>query len=183
MSQPGATGELPTDPDVVAGVPRLHRHAWETLRERWDILLVISLGGALGSLARWALSAAMPHRPGQFAWGTLTENLTGALVLGLVMVLVVDVWPSTRYVRPFFGVGVLGGYTTFSTYMLDTHGLLRAGDPGLAVLYLLGTLGGGLIAVWVGILAARAATAASLTLAHLVRRRRARRTAATRRQR
>jgi CrcB protein len=128
-------------------------------RSRWDIVLVIAVGGALGSLARWAVGEALPHRPDQVAWNTVLVNIPGALALGLLMVLVVDVWAPTRYVRPFLGVGVLGGYTTFSTYMLDTRDLLAAGRPGPAFAYLFGTLLVGLVAVWVGILLGRSVAA------------------------
>ena len=71
------------------------------------------------------------------------------------MVFVIDVWPSTRYLRPFLGVGLLGGYTTFSTYMLDTRSLIAEGEMERAGLYLFGTLLAGLVAVWIGIVIGR----------------------------
>ncbi len=131
-----------------------------SFRERWDILMAIAGGGALGSLARWGLAELFPHRPAEIATGTWLANVLGALVLGALMVFVLDVWPSTRYLRPFLGVGVLGGFTTFSTYMLDTRALLAAGEPGRAGVYLFGTLLTGLLAVFAGIVLARAALAA-----------------------
>lgn len=147
--------ELPVDPDVPSASPRLHRRAWQTLQDRWDILLVIAAGGALGSLARWGLEEAMPHQSGRLAWSTAITNVSGAFALGVLMVFVIDVWPSTRYVRPFLGVGLLGGYTTFSTYMLDTRSLIAAGEMERAGLYLFGTLLAGLAAVWIGIVIGR----------------------------
>jgi CrcB protein len=144
--------EMPVDPDVPAGsVPRFHRRAWNTLVERWDILLAIAAGGAVGSVARWAIGEALPHQPGHLPWSTAVENVSGAFALGVLMVFVVDLWPSTRYMRPFVGVGLLGGYTTFSTYMLDTRALLAAGEAGRAAGYLFGTLIAGLAAAWIGI--------------------------------
>jgi CrcB protein len=125
-------------------------------RGRGDIVLVIAVGGALGSLARWGVNQVLPSTATGFPWATLLENVTGGLALGALMTLILDVWPPNRYVRPFLGVGVLGGYTTFSTYMLDTHALLVAGRPGPAAAYLFGTLLSGLVAVWLGIVAARA---------------------------
>ncbi|HEX6515625.1 MAG TPA: fluoride efflux transporter CrcB [Nocardioidaceae bacterium] len=127
------------------------------VRERWDILVAIALGGALGSLARWAVGEVLPHRAGQIPWSTFLENVSGALLLGALMVFVLDLWPTTRYVRPFLAVGVLGGYTTFSTYMLDTRTLVDRGAVGPALAYLFGTLLAGLVAVWAGILLARTA--------------------------
>ncbi|MFN8099182.1 MAG: fluoride efflux transporter CrcB [Dermatophilaceae bacterium] len=126
-----------------------------TVRERWDILLVIAAGGALGSLARWALAEAIPHARGGIPIATWTANLTGAFILGALLVLVTEVWPPHRHLRPFLAVGVLGGFTTFSTYMLDAHTLLGAGAPGRLTAYVLGTLVTGLIACWGGIVLTR----------------------------
>lgn len=153
--------DLPVDPDAPEEAPaRARRRAAKVFRERWDVLLVIAAGGALGSVARWGVSTALPHASDGFAWATFVENVTGGLVLGALMVLILDLWPPNRYLRPFLGVGVLGGYTTFSTYMLDTHALLAAGRIPIAFGYLAGTLLAVLVAVWIGILAARAAIAA-----------------------
>lgn len=156
----GRTDELPVDPDVPEEpAPQARARAHGVLRERWDILLVIAAGGALGSLARWSVTELLPYRPGELAWATALENVTGAFVLGMLMVFVLDVWPTTRYVRPFLGVGVLGGYTTFSTYMLDTRMLLTEGQVSQAFGYVFGTLLAGLLAVWAGVLGARALVA------------------------
>jgi len=119
-------------------------------RGRGDVLAVIALGGAVGSTARYALALLLPHAPDRIPWSTVTANLTGAFALALLMVFVNDVWPTNRYVRPLLGVGVLGGYTTFSTYMLDAHALAAAGALGALVAYVLVTLVGGLFAVWLG---------------------------------
>jgi CrcB protein len=126
------------------------------LRSRWDILLVIAAGGAIGSLARWGLGEAFSGgRDGSFPWATFIENITGSFALGVLMVFVIDVWPPSRYVRPFVGVGVLGGFTTFSTYALDTRTLVVADRAPLAAVYLFGTLIAGLAAVWLGVALAR----------------------------
>jgi CrcB protein len=136
------------------------------LRDQWDILLVVSLGGALGSLARFAVSEAAPRPPWHLPWGTWVENVSGAFLLGMLMVFVLDVWPPSRYVRPFLGVGVLGGYTTFSTYMLDTRVLLADGQLPAALGYLFGTLLAGLAAVVAGALLARVLTKPRRTTRH-----------------
>jgi CrcB protein len=137
----------------------LGRHASSVIRERWDILGVIAVGGALGSAARYGAGVLWPHDPSQVAWSTFAVNVAGGFLLGLLMVFVNDVWPPHRYVRPFVGVGILGGFTTFSTYMLDTHSLLAAGRLPVALLYLMGTLLVGLVAVWLGIVGGRGAAA------------------------
>jgi CrcB protein len=89
------------------------------------------------------------------------ENVSGGLVLGALMVLILDFWPPSRYLRPFVGVGILGGYTTFSTYMLDTRNLLAAGRVPAAAGYLFGTLIAGLIGVGLGVMVARFGVAAA----------------------
>lgn len=133
------------------------RRALAALRARWDVLLVISAGGALGSLARWGLGELLPWSAPQFPWATFVTNVSGGFLLGVLMVFVLDVWAPRRYLRPFLGVGVLGGYTTFSTAMLETRDLLAAGAQPLATAYLFGTLGAGVLSVWLGVAAARVA--------------------------
>lgn len=64
------------------------------------------------------------------------------------MVLVTDVWTRRRFLRPFLGTGILGGFTTFSTYTLDIQHLITAGHPGTGLLYLGSTAAAALIAVW-----------------------------------
>lgn len=126
-------------------------------RRDWPVLVSIGAGGAVGAAARWGVSQAAPTAPGQFPWATFGVNVSGCLALGILMVFVVDVWPPRRYVRPFLGVGVLGGYTTFSTYMLEARSLAVGGEERLAAVYLLVSLIAGLLAVWVAIVATRAA--------------------------
>jgi CrcB protein len=134
---------------------------WQTVQDRADVLAVIAVGGALGSAARWALGTALPHEPGQIPLATLLENVTGAAALGVLMVLLTELLPPRRYTRPFWGVGVLGGYTTFSTYMLDTQALLLAGRSATAAVYLFGTLVLGLAATWAGITVTRSVITAA----------------------
>ncbi len=126
---------------------------------RWDIVLVIAVGGALGSLARWGLTLLVPPAPAQVPVATWVTNTTGALAIGVLMVVVTDVAAPGRYLRPFLGVGVLGGYTTFSTYLAEVLDLVMAGQTGRAAGYLLGTLATGLPATWLGLVMARTVVA------------------------
>ncbi|WP_017934614.1 fluoride efflux transporter FluC [Nocardioides sp. Iso805N] len=142
------------DPDVDCDVELTERpspHPWQVLNEHVHLVPAIAVGGALGSLARFGLAKAAPHAAGDFAWATLATNLSGAFLLGLLMALMLTIWSHTRYVRPFLGVGVLGGYTTFSTYELDTRGLLAAGHPAEALAYVAATVALGLVAVLAGL--------------------------------
>jgi CrcB protein len=144
---------LPVDPDVTAAPSALPMR--ELIRRHADLLPLIAVGGALGSLARWGLAEALPHRSSEIAWGTIAANVVGSLLLGLLMALVLDVWSARRYVRPFLGVGVLGGFTTFSTYELDSRGLLATHHPALALAYLGGSVLAGLLAVTCGAVGGR----------------------------
>jgi CrcB protein len=127
------------------------------LARRRDVLALISLGGAIGSVGRWAMAEALPYAPSAIPWATAVTNVTGCFALGVLMVLALEVWPPSRYVRPFAGVGVLGGYTTFSTAMLETRSLAVAGRPLLAAGYAVGTTLGGLGAVVLAIVLTRVA--------------------------
>jgi len=104
------------------------------------VLAAISVGGVLGALVRYGLGVWFPHA----LWTTLVINATGCLLIGVLMVVIEGAHPL---VRPFLGVGVLGGYTTFSTYVVD---VLRAGSPVTALVYLFGTLALAVAAVWTG---------------------------------
>jgi fluoride exporter len=123
----------------------------------------------LGATGRHALAVALPHRPDQFPWATFLTNVSGCLLIGVLMVLIAEVWSAHRLLRPFLGVGVLGGYTTFSTYTVDVQQLVAAGAARTGLLYLAGTL-----------IAALAAAYAGISLTRLVTRRHPRR--ATREQ-
>lgn len=116
---------------------------------------MIAAGGALGSIARWGVTAALPQAHGTFPWAIFLVNVTGCLLIGGLMVAWAEVWPPSRYLRPFLGIGVLGGYTTFSSYLLGVRTLLVSGHPGLALAYLSGSLAAGLAAVWAGMAALR----------------------------
>jgi CrcB protein len=151
------TSEVPDVYGAADTERRVMKRRPGVLRSRWDVLLVISAGGALGSIARWGVGELLPWSGDEFPWATFVVNLSGGFVLGMLMVFMLDVWPPHRYLRPFLGVGLLGGYTTFSTYMLESRDLLVGDEAATAFVYLAGSLVAGLSAVWVGILCARAA--------------------------
>jgi CrcB protein len=124
------------------------------------VLSVIAVGGVIGSCARHAMSLAWPSHPGGFPWPTFVINVSGCLLIGVLMVLITEVWSAHRLLRPFLGVGVLGGYTTFSTYTVDVVRLVDAGAAGTGLLYLAGTLFAALGAVYLGIALTRLVTSA-----------------------
>lgn len=123
----------------------------------WDIVAVVSAGGVIGALARFAIASGFPSAPTGFPWAIFIINVTGCLLIGVLMVCVTDLWPSQRLLRPFLGTGVLGGYTTFSTAMVDTQHLLDRQALGTAFAYVAGTAVAALAAVLAGTVLARAA--------------------------
>jgi fluoride exporter len=156
MAEARMRGEVePIDPDIDLRVPARRR---ELARSHGAVLMVIAVGGGLGATARYGLGELWPTPPGAFPWATFTVNLLGCLLIGVLMVLISEVWAAHRLVRPFLGVGVLGGFTTFSTYAVETRDLLRPGTIGLAFAYLAGTLLAAMLAVIAGVWLTRAAT-------------------------
>jgi CrcB protein len=148
------TRGVPIDSDTSGDTVAPGPHRWrEFVFSHADVLAVISAGGALGSLGRWVVEQLVPWSGTTFPWATFTVNVSGAFALGVLMLFVVEVWPPHRYVRPFVGVGVLGGWTTFSTYVLEARDLLAADRPATALTYVGGSLLVGLVAVWLGLAA------------------------------
>ncbi len=132
---------------------RAHTPAVEPL-----VLVVISLGGGVGALARYAIGVWWPPQPDHVPWATFTINVVGCFAIGILMILITEVWVAHRLLRPFLGVGVLGGFTTFSTYSLEVRRLLESGAAVEALGYLGGTVVAGLGAVVLGMISARWAT-------------------------
>jgi CrcB protein len=129
------------------------------------VLAVIATGGSLGALARYGLAEAMPQQGSGFPTGTFLTNVAGCLAIGLLMAYILEVGKPSRYTRPFFGTGVLGGFTTFSAYAVETRDLLAQSAYLTAVAYVAGTVVACLLAVHTGIALARA-TVQSITRGH-----------------
>jgi CrcB protein len=132
------------DPDVDLHV---QAHRRELSHHHVSVLGAIAVGGGLGAIARYGVGVLLPTVPGRFPIGTFLINVVGCLLIGVLMVLVTEVFAAHPLVRPFLGVGVLGGFTTFSTYANEVRGLLRPGDLPVALLYTAGTLIAALLAV------------------------------------
>ena len=131
--------------------PAETRPAWQ----RPDVLLAVAAGGFLGAPARYGVGVLLPTKKDGFPWSTFVVNVSGALLLGVLLVLLLDRFPPDRYARAFLGTGFLGAYTTFSTYMVETLLLAKDGNPAQATAYLLGSLAVGLLAAWLGIVIGR----------------------------
>lgn len=112
-------------------------------------LLWVMLGGAIGSGLRYGVGLWLPGLSQGFPWATLFVNLSGSLIIGVVLALVLR-GALPEGARLFWAVGVLGGYTTFSSFSIETLSLLEQNRIAAAMLYSVGSLVLGLGAVWLG---------------------------------
>jgi CrcB protein len=118
-------------------------------------LCAVAVGGALGTLARYAVSRALAGDSLGFPWPTFVVNVAGSLLLGVLITLLVERWPPTRFLRAFAAVGFCGGFTTFSTMVVEAAQRGQHGRVGLATVYLAVSLIAGLLAAATGIGLAR----------------------------
>lgn len=114
------------------------------------IYLAVLVGGMLGGSTRYLIGLAFPAQPGQVPWGILGVNLAGAFILGLLL----HGWVRRGHVshpwRPFLATGILGSFTTWSTFMADTYDLVIGGARLLAGVYVIGATGAGIAAAALG---------------------------------
>ena len=121
-----------------------------------ETILSVAAGGTLGAVARYGAGGWVQQLSrSTFPWGTLVVNVIGSLALGFLMVWLRSTTASTE-LKAFLTVGLLGGFTTFSTLSYETVALIQEADFGRAGLYALGSLGLGLVAVFLGMAAADA---------------------------
>jgi CrcB protein len=113
-------------------------------------LLAIFVGGAVGTLARYELTLHHPITPGGFPWVTLLVNLTGSLAIGLLVPLTGHASHRMPVLGPLLVIGLLGGWTTYSTVAVEATFLGKDGDPGTMAAYLVATVAGGLALVVAG---------------------------------
>jgi CrcB protein len=115
--------------------------------------LLVAIGGAIGSVLRYVAGIAVgSFWRDAFPLGTMLINIVGSLVMGLfvgLMARTLPVWQNDA--RLFFAVGVLGGFTTFSSFSLDAITMMQRGDVALASFYVLGSVAAGLLALWLGL--------------------------------
>lgn len=124
--------------------------------------LLVASGGALGSWLRFCVGRAWiaaigPIRASDFPWATLSVNVAGSLAMGLLVGWLARYGDQSEATRLLLAVGVLGGFTTFSSFSLEAISLIQRAQPGLAALYIATSLGAGLFGLWLGLLMMRAA--------------------------
>lgn len=115
-------------------------------RERSTMLAVAS-GGALGATARWAVGEAVPWQPPAWPVATLTVNLIGCVLIGLLLTLWIEGPTPPWWARPFAAVGFVGGFTTFSAFAVESVRLVDAGAPATAAGYVAVSIVAGLLLV------------------------------------
>jgi CrcB protein len=107
----------------------------------WQFILAVALGGSLGSVARYLVGIGSGKLFGtDFPWGTLIINVTGSFLIGAFVGLFALKWDLPQAVRIFLTVGICGGYTTFSTFSLDTFYLMERGEMVAAGAYMIGSV-------------------------------------------
>jgi CrcB protein len=152
---------LPVDPDLDPDDPgepsSTHRPTGHACRSRQpDVLVAVACGGFIGALGRYELSLAWEAHPGGFPWATFTINTSGAFLLGLILTLALERPGPLRYLRPFFCVGILGAWTTMSTFAVESDLLIKGDHALMALAYVGATVTVGMSFAWFGILIARA---------------------------
>ena len=165
VRQVGSGGgvQVPSDPRpqvrVVSAAPEDLDLPPAPLHRQPGVLLAVALGGAVGAPLRHGVGLLVPPVASGFPAGTLLVNLLGCLLLGaLVEALALHARSGTfaaRYARPFAGSGLLGAFTTYSTFAVETDRLLAQGRTAPALAYVLVSLLGGLLAAAAGVVAAR----------------------------
>lgn len=106
---------------------------------------MVVIGGALGTWLRAGLGHLLPRGPGEWPWATLAVNFVGAFVLAVLLELLARLRRGFVPLRLLLGTGLLGGFTTYSAFAVETVDLLRFGRPWLALGYAGATLAGGLL--------------------------------------
>ena len=121
------------------------------------VVVAVAVAGAIGALARYGLDGFISQRtPGVFPWGTFVINITGSFLLGLSFTVFSERISVDAWIRTGLTMGLLGAFTTFSTLSLETYRLFESGSVGPAVANSLGSLSAGLLALYLGVVIARA---------------------------
>lgn len=120
------------------------------------ILLAVALGGAIGSLLRYLMTGWMQPVSSAFPWGIFIVNVSGGFVMGLIVELGALKFSFAPELRAFMTVGILGGYTTFSTFSLDSALLIERGAYGSAAAYVVGSTVLSILALFAGMWMVRA---------------------------
>ena len=126
-----------------------------TSRTDPKVIGAIALGGALGASTRYGIAQLITVAPDSFPWATFWTNVSGSFALGVVLALVLERFPPSRYARAFAATGFLGAYTTYSTFAVETDLLIKDGHAAIAIGYVVASFVVGFGAVLAGMGLAR----------------------------
>jgi CrcB protein len=147
---PDLAGDDPGEPSArhhpIPPVPRAKEHR---------VLALIGAGGFIGALGRYELGLAWKTPAGHLPWATLVINTSGAFLLGLILPVLLERARPANHLRAFLCIGVLGAWTTMSTFAVESDVLVKDGHPGVAATYVVATVIPGLAVAWAGMLAGR----------------------------
>ena len=119
-------------------------------------LLAIGIGGGLGSVARFGMSTWIYSILGRnFPYGTFLVNITGCIAIGFLFVVFTDIFSNNTVLRAAVLIGVLGGYTTFSSFSIEAFNLIEQGELFKSLTYMIGSVVVGLFGTWVGVVIGR----------------------------
>lgn len=121
-----------------------------------SVLIAVGLAGSLGALSRYAIARLVASPPGRFPTGTFVINITGSFAIGIVLGVLAQRFVATTLARPLIATGFLGGYTTFSTFMVDADLLFRGHYIRTGIEYVSASLLGGVVAAFLGMAVANA---------------------------
>tara|TARA_R110002095_G_scaffold76520_2_gene65432 strand:+ start:874 stop:1251 length:378 start_codon:yes stop_codon:yes gene_type:complete len=122
-----------------------------------NMIVAVAAGGAIGAVARFLVGRGMFHLMGPgFPWGTLTVNILGSFLIGLMVELFALRYSLSHEWQGFIIIGILGGFTTFSAFSLEVGLMIEKGQISTAALYALGSMFVGVVALFAGLFAGRA---------------------------
>lgn len=133
---PDIDEDLPVDPDAEVVLPAGPGH----LRSEFDVLFAIAVGGFLGTLSRYELSAHWVQRADAFPTSIFVINVSGSFAIGLILTVITEILRPTRIPRPLICVGFIGGWTTMSTLAVAGDNLMSSGHVATAIAYLTATV-------------------------------------------
>ena len=122
-----------------------------------EVVLVVGLGGAFGAIFRWWVGILMIYLSAPPFWGTLAVNLVGSFLVGLLLIWFQEKLPISDILRTGILVGLLGGFTTYSAFSMETVNMMMAGLYGRASAYVIVTVVVCLMGTWAGVMLGRSA--------------------------
>lgn len=125
--------------------------------QRMRTVLAVAIAGAIGALARWGIGAWFGQRFPSFPWGTMVINVSGSFILGVMFAVLIERNIGSTTMRVALMTGLMGAYTTFSTFSLETFRLFEDGATGSAIANIGFSVVLGLLGVWLGVTVGRAA--------------------------